>query len=306
MEWQQIVGFYHTAKLGSFTKAAQVVFRSQSALSQQIRALEEELECTLLERVGRRRVLLTDCGVELMRFAESVLGQKEELLEKLHDIKRLNKGSLKIAAPFTTLFHLFPEIVKSYAERFPNVRLTLLDRTQEQVIELVRNADVDLGAAAESFVPKDLVAHRWRRVETVLLTPLRHPLAKRKRVTVAEILEYPLIVPPASQQHGWRSELDELLRREGVSHHILMESSNADLSSMYVEMGLGVSFATIVRDLPTLRKRKLAYVSLAHYFPDGHLAIVSRKGAHTPAYKEMFVRALLEDARRASASHRDL
>ena len=56
MEWQQLVGFYHVAQLGSFTRAAEATLRTQSALSQQIKALEEEFSCRLLERIGKRRI----------------------------------------------------------------------------------------------------------------------------------------------------------------------------------------------------------------------------------------------------------
>jgi len=65
MEWQQIIGFYHVAKFGSFTRAAEATFRTQSALSQQIKALEEELECQLLERIGKKKIQLTPAGERL-------------------------------------------------------------------------------------------------------------------------------------------------------------------------------------------------------------------------------------------------
>jgi Bacterial regulatory helix-turn-helix protein, lysR family len=62
MEWQQIMGFYHVAKLKSFTRAAEATFRTQSALAQQIKALEEEFDCQLFERIGKRKVILTSVG----------------------------------------------------------------------------------------------------------------------------------------------------------------------------------------------------------------------------------------------------
>ena len=112
MEWQQIIGFYHVAKLGSFTKAAEATFRTQSALSQQIGRLEDELECRLLERVGRRRLRLTFAGERLFEFSETVLRRYDALIEEIDALKTAQKGRLRIAAPFTTLYHLFPFSLK--------------------------------------------------------------------------------------------------------------------------------------------------------------------------------------------------
>ena len=107
MEWQQVIGFYQIAKLGSFTKAAEATFRTQPALSQQIKALEEELDCHLFERIGKRKLRLTSAGERFLTFAESILENYDSLREDLNELKGSQKGRLKIAAPFTTLYHLF-------------------------------------------------------------------------------------------------------------------------------------------------------------------------------------------------------
>ena len=92
MEWQQLLGFYQVAKLGSFTKAAAATFRTQSALSQQVKALEEELDCQLLERLGKRRLRLTPAGEKLLAFAQGLLAQWETLTEELRDLKGRPQG----------------------------------------------------------------------------------------------------------------------------------------------------------------------------------------------------------------------
>ena len=82
MEWQQIIGFHHLAKLGSFTRAAAATFRTQSALSQQIKALEEELDCPLVERIGKRKLRLTPAGERFAQFTEAILRRREQLQEE--------------------------------------------------------------------------------------------------------------------------------------------------------------------------------------------------------------------------------
>jgi DNA-binding transcriptional LysR family regulator len=292
MEWQQLLGFYQVARLGSFTKAAQATFRSQSALSQQIKALEEEFECPLLERIGKRRLRLTPAGEVFFSFAEKTLQSLTHFKEELNEIKGLHKGALRLAAPFTTLFHLFRWIIKEYVAEFPQVRLTILDRSQEAVIELVKNGDIDFGVALESMVPKDLRGVCWQPVEMFLMAPKNHPLTRVKLLTMKQLAAYPLILPPRQASGQGGLTMEDHLRKAGVDYHVILESSNVELSSLYVELGLGISFATMVRDLPGPRGRNLDFIPLRRYFKPDHIAIVMRKDKSLPAYKSAFLEML--------------
>jgi DNA-binding transcriptional LysR family regulator len=290
MEWQQIIGFYYVAKLGSFTKAADATFRTQSALSQQVKNLEQELGCRLLERIGRRKLRLTSAGQRFFKFSETSLKRYRSLTEELNELKGLQKGQLRMAAPFTTLYHLVPSALKTYITQFPNVELTILDRSQTHILELVKNGDIDFGLVLESNVPKDLTSLRWNKVRTVLMTPLNHALAEAKRITLKQIGKYPLILPPLTLKY--RSNLEERFQKLGIDCHVIMESSNVELSSLYVEMGLGISFATIVTDLPELKKRKLAFLSMDHLFKPDYIAVVMRKDKTLMSYKKAFIKIL--------------
>jgi DNA-binding transcriptional LysR family regulator len=293
MEWQQIVGFYHVATLKSFTRAGEVTLRTQSALSQQIKALEEELACRLFERIGRQSLKLTSAGERFLLFAKSVLDGYEDLKDELGELKDIQKGPLKIAAPFTTLYHLFPDKLKVYLEQFPQVELTLLDRPQSDVVELVRDGSVDFGFALESFIPKDFTAVRWKKVEVVLLVPQGHPLTRAGRVSLEQLARHPLILPPKTAKYAGRLQIEKELYRRRIPYRVVMESSNVELSSVYVEMGLGVSFATVVRDLPVARERGIELIPLDHYFNPDYIAIVMRKSKVLAPYKSAFLNVLL-------------
>ena len=296
MEWQQIIGFYHVAKLGSFTKAADATYRTQSALSQQIKSLEEELECQLFERIGKRKLRLTSAGERFFRFSKAILEKYDYLTEELNELKGLQKGCLRVAAPFTTLYHLFPQALKYYLKQFPYVELTILDRSQQSVIELVKNGDIDFGFLLESEVPKDLALLRWKKVETVLMTPVGHPLVDAKRVTLRQIAKYALILPPKDFRFTCRRMLEERFRKLGLDYQIVMESSNVELTSLYVEMGLGISFATVVRDLPALKQRKLEFLSMEQLFKPDHIAAVMRKDKTLATHKSAFINILFGES----------
>ena len=293
MEWQQIIGFYYVSKLRSFTKAANATFRTQSAISQQIKSLEEELGCQLLERIGKRKLRLTSAGERFFKFSESILEKYNSLTEEINEIKGLQMGHLRMAAPFTTLYHLFPLALKSYIKQFPNVELSILDRSQQDILDLIKNGDIDLGLVLESNVKTDFTALRWKKVRTVVMTPIGHPLAKVKRVTLKQIGKYPLILPPKNIKY--RSNIEERFQKIGVDYHIIMESSNVELSSLYVEMGLGISFATVVKDLPELKKRKLEFLPMDHLFKPDYIVVVMRKNKTLISYKNAFIKILFKE-----------
>ena len=293
MEWQQIIGFYHLTKLGSFTKAAEATFRTQSAISQQIKNLEEELGCQLLERIGKQKVRLTSAGEKLFKFSESILEKYNSLIEEIDEIKGLQMGHLRMAAPFTTLYHLFPLTLKNYIKQFPNVELTILDRSQQDILDLIKNGDIDFGFVLESNVQRDLTTLRWKKVRTVVMTPIGHPLTKIKRVTLKQIGKYPLILPPINLKY--RSNLEERFQKLGIDYHIIMESSNVELSSLYVEMGFGISFATVVKGLPELKKRKLEFLPVDYLSKPDYIAVVMRKDKTLISYKNAFIKILFEE-----------
>jgi DNA-binding transcriptional LysR family regulator len=295
MEWQQILGFFHAARLGSFTRAAEATFRTQSALSQQIKALEEEFGSELFERIGKRKLKLTPAGERFYRFAESVLQRLEDLQEELNDLRGEQKGLLRLAAPFTTLYHLLPGPLRRYMEELHEVELTLLDRSQEGVVKLVRDGEVDFGFVLETSIPKDLVGIRWKRVETVLMVPPDHPLTAAKQVGMDDLARYPLILPPKTVKSTGRESVEEKLRGLGLEFRVVMESSNVELSSLYVEMGLGISFATVVSDLPILKQRKLEFIPMDHLFAPDYIAVVTRKDKVLASYKHRFLSMLIED-----------
>ena len=289
MEWQQIVGFHQVARKASFTKAAEATFRTQSALSQQVKALEEELGVRLIERIGKRRLRLTEAGERFFRFTQSVLDSYEGFQEELQELQGTPAGVLRLAAPFTTLYHLFPKVLCTYPRRFPQVRLSILDRSQREIFDLVRLGDIDFGLALESAAPRDLAVQRWQEVEMVLMTPRDHPLTRLKQVTVEEIARHPLILPPRGQRSPGRQTLEALFQKQALDYRVVMESSNVELSSLYVELGLGISFATIVKDLPLAGQRPLTFIPMSHYVPPDFIAVILRKDKIISAHLRAFL-----------------
>lgn len=291
MEWQQLVGFYHVARLGSFAKAAGVTYRSQSALSQQVKALEAELDCQLLERSNRKKLRLTPAGEEVWRFAEVVLLGYEQLQTQLQVSRDPAVGSLRLAAPFTTIYHLFRKVLVDYRQAWPGVRLTILDRPQGEIIALVREGEVDLGFTLASQAPGDLLACPWLRVEPFLLVPVDHPLLQVAELDWPEVARYPLILPPTGTRQ--RDRIERQCRHLVVNYHVILESANVELSALYVELGLGLAPATLASpDLPELQQRRLAYLPFPKLAPPDTLVILQRRHQVLLPCQEAFLDSL--------------
>jgi len=294
MEWNQIIGFYNVAKLGGFTKAAESTFKTQSALTYQVKALEIDLDCLLFERIGKRKIRLTPAGEKLYEYAEELIDKYNLFIEDLNVLKGERKGQLKIAAPFTTLYHMLPELILRYSKLYPWVELTILDRSQQEVIHLLKEGDIDLGLVLESRVPKELNFLRWKETEIVIMVSKNHPLRKEAQVRLEQIVQYPLILPPKSALV--RIKLDELFSKLDINYRVVMESSNVELSSVYTEMGMGVSFATLLKERPNIEKRNLWFISLSHYFQPDYVTITMRKNVIFPSYKTDFINVLFDKA----------
>ncbi|MFH1033723.1 MAG: LysR family transcriptional regulator [Pseudomonadota bacterium] len=290
MEWQQLRGFHGAARLGSVSRAAENTLRTQSAVSQQIKALEQELGQPLFRRLGKKLAGLTPAGERLFSFCEEVLRGQEELLQDLEALQGPGTGRLSLAAPFTSLYQLLPPVISGFSRAFPRVRLKILDRPQEEVIALLLRGEVDFGVALRSRVPAGLRPYRWKTVRTMVMLPRGHALAGASRLDLRQVARYPLILPTAG---GVRAHLEKRLAALGQSVQVVMESSNVELSALYVRQGLGLAFATVAQGDHAPASHGLCLLPLAGAARADHLALVVHRRLRPLPLHEAFRRHLL-------------
>jgi len=294
MELQQIIGFYHVANQQSFTKAAVTTFRTQSALSHQVKALETELECQLIERVGRRKLQLTPAGKCFYEYTKSFLRQQDQLFEDINEIKGNLSGRLKIAAQPGPLLYVFPKLISNYREVHPEVDIRLFERSPMDIIHSIKAGDVDFGIASDELIPGDLSSIRWRKTDPFVVTPKNHPLTKRELITLSDLSDFPLILTPKILKYSYRRMLEKKFAQKGLKYKIAMEASTFELASTYVELGFGIAFAALGYEMHTFGKRNVAYTPIDHLFEPIHFALVMRKGMHLRPYQEDFIHMFLE------------
>ncbi len=287
MEWQQIIGFYHVAKFGSITKAAEATFRSQSALSQQISGLERELSCLLFERTGKR-LQLTSAGERFLRFATNIIGEQENLIREIREMKNEIIGRLKVAAQFAPLYYFFPEVFRTYRGLYPLVDLLVVERPPREAMELVKQGEVDMAIGTESMVLADLTTIRLKELNNFMLAPADCSLGKNGPVTLEEIAEYPLILGPRYMRTIHERLLNDMEQRQ-ISYQVIMESSNLVLSARYIELGLGVTFFSAWFGIDIVSKRKFRLIPIDHLVEPGHVAVVVRKDKKLQDYQNAFL-----------------
>jgi len=304
MEWQQIIGFYNIVKLGSFTRASEALFRTQPALSLQIKSLENELGCQLFERIGKRGIKITLAGEILFQYCVKTLDQQKQFMDELNKIKGSILGHVTMAAPFFSLYYFLLPPLEMFKQQFPKIEITILDRPAHSIIKLIRDGDIEFGVSMESIVPKDLTIFPWKKIEGLLIMPKGHSLSKIKNISLKDIINYPLILPPKG--YIARMRLEEKFEKEGINYRIAMESSNIDLTINFVKRGFGIGFAIVSRNLPVLHEKGIGIIPINHLIQEDRAAIIIRKDKVLASYEKAFLQIILAFAKlsRGKSIHR--
>jgi len=285
MEIQQLKGFYYSVKLGSLTKAAERMSVTQSAVSQQIKSLEEELKVKLFSRIGPRKDLTPD-GKLFFDLITPLIQKIEALKTTFTDMKGNQKGTLTIAATTVMIMHYLPPIIKKFTNKYHTVKLTILERRWNEIVSLAESDEIDFGIAPIVNLPQNLSYIKLEPIDRILITSLNHPLAKKKHVTPKDISNYPMITYEKGLVH--RDEFDRVFDREKINIETIMEATNAETIKLYVEMGIGVAIIPKIAISP-LSCRRLNTISMNKYFGRSQYGVILRKGKYITSWAKNFL-----------------
>jgi DNA-binding transcriptional LysR family regulator len=287
---KQLRAFCNAAQTHSVSEAAERLFLSQPTVSLQIQALERELETMLFERRGPK-IKLTPEGEILYKLAQPLVQGIDGLHEAfIAQCGSLESGELNIAAGESTILYLLPDLMKKFASKYPKIRLKLHNVTGRDGMALLRADQVDFAVGSMLDVPEDIIYEPVASYETVLITPLDHPLADRKSVTLDDISPHGLILPP-HHLSTWRM-VDFVFNQNNASYKVTLEAGGWEVIKKYVEQGMGIS---IVSALCLTGHEKVAHVSLKEYFPDRGYGIVLRRGKFLSPQAKRFIEILDPD-----------
>src|ERR1700688_652209 len=246
MDFDQLVTFLQVAKLGSFSRAGEKVFRSQSAVSSQIRLLEQEYGDKLLDRSGKS-VRLTPAGRVLFAYSERLLRLRDESLLAVADQGATPRGTLLIGANEATFLNVLPEVFAEYCRLYPGVQISIYRNFSYKIIEKLENGSIDVGIVTLPIKSPSLKVHSIFRDQLMLMVNPQTPLAKQKHVSVADIVTQPLLLPRTGYS---RRVMDKLFRPHHAELQVRMELPSIGMIKSFVAAGLGVSLisASFARD----------------------------------------------------------
>lgn len=292
MDLDQLHTFLEIVRLKSFSKAAQTCFRTQPAISAQIRQLEQELNTSLFERLGTR-IQLTPAGKIFCGYAEQILDLRRQAQDSINELDRVPRGELVIAANEATCVYVLPTVFSEFKKRFPNVQL-LVDRSYgRHVVEAVLDNLADFGFTQLPVQEKRLQVVQVYTDEIKLLVPRDHVLAERQSVTAVEILDYPLLLPKGG---ATRSKLNAWL--EGVEDQIQisMELDSTEMIKRFVLAGMGISFMAASHFEEGVAAGQFSAISLAPEPLIRRLGLVYRKDKALSKAGLGFIQSVMERA----------
>jgi DNA-binding transcriptional LysR family regulator len=248
MDVRQLEMFRAVAEQGSFTKAAQKLHVSQSAISRQIKLLEDELGTQTLHR-GRKAATLTESGHLLLTVANRIHRDLQDVVWQISSTRELRRGLLRLAGGMTVCMYVLPRLLKRFRALYKQVDLKVVSGTSESILRLLRSHEVDLGLLTLPILAPDLEVRPVLREEMVVATAPGHPLARARVIDPKSLGRFPLILYESGS--NTRRVLDRFFLEEGIPVNVAMETENVEIIKAMVANGLGITlvpYTAIARD----------------------------------------------------------
>lgn len=273
MDFDQLETFLEVARLSSFSRAAEKRFRTQPAISSQIRSLEDEVGAKLLDRSGGK-VSITESGKLFQKYAEETLDARKAVLVAIAETERVPRGAIMVGANEGTCLHILPEVFAEFKKQYPDVAVNIKRSDYGRILECVIDNSVDFGVISLPIHDPRLTQVLIHRDELIIIAPPHHPLAKLKSATVGEVAKYPLVVPKLGHT---RDGLDGLFRERKLKPRYAMELDSSELLKRFVAADVGVGFIARSNVQEDVRANVLAAIPMSDANIRRDLALVFRK-----------------------------
>ncbi|SKA97153.1 transcriptional regulator [Thiothrix eikelboomii] len=251
MDLRQLRYFHEIVRLGSFTRAPEVLQIAQPAVSVAIRKLEAELELQLFQRHDRK-VSLTAEGERLWVHAQRILQAADDARLEMQELKGLSKGAVRVGITGMMGSYYFPPILMAFRHRYPHLSLQVIEGGTWQLQQMLEQAELDLAVIVCEFLPTELEARVILREEMRVVVACEHPLAQQTTVSIKDFFKEELVLFRKGYFH--RKLVDRLAAEAGVQPVIGFETNLIPLIKSIIKQGFGIStlLAMAVADDPDL------------------------------------------------------
>jgi LysR family transcriptional regulator, cys regulon transcriptional activator len=271
----------------NISAAAGALHTSQPGVSRQIQLLEQELGVDLLVRRRNRIAGFTEPGRAILAAVERALAESDNIRSITAEFRREEGGQLTVATSHLHARYSLLTPIKTYALRHPGVRLYMRQADPDDILRLVAAGDADIGISTEvTGEHPELAFLPGRAVERSVITPPDHPLARKGRVTLADIAKYPLVGYNPQQRGG------QIISRTFLDHGLeprqVVSAIDSDVIKAYVAEGLGIAIVPTVC-LDPEQDRSLAASDVTDLFPKSVMTVSLRREAYLRRYVSDFV-----------------
>jgi DNA-binding transcriptional LysR family regulator len=285
MDFDQLNTFLEVAKLGSFSRAAEKVLRSQPAVSAQIRQLEQEYGHRLFDR-STKSVRLTPAGEVVLDYARQLLALRTNSLQAASTWNGIPTGTLSIGANEGTFLYVLPKVFAEYHRKFAKVKISVYRSFTHKVSEKVEEGVIDLGVVTMPVKSPSLAATPVFRDRIWLMVGPRSPLFNRRSVTLEEFAQQPLIMPKTG---SIRKLMEKNLRPYREHLKITMELTSVVMIKQFVMDGFGVSLICASFANKNVRRGEARLLRIEGLDLWRELALVYRKDRSLPLVASAFV-----------------
>ncbi|MGB3835587.1 LysR family transcriptional regulator [Castellaniella sp.] len=290
---RQLRAFAALARTGSFTRAAETLHITQSALSGLIKELETQLGVRLVDR-STRRMRLSDIGREFHAVTTQVLRDLDNAVDNINNLKRLRRGVVRIAAPQLMSSTLIPEVIAGFHASHPDIDIRLLDCAVENAISQVLRGEVDIGIGPQREGLTELAADPLFDLPFMAVFPATHPLADKKRIRWADLMQYPLIALQGQFTERLALDLNNQASVHGLhpTHEVAFMSTALSMASAGLGITACLPYALSLVKLYGLQARLIHTPEVRRKF-----FVYSRLHASLPPAAEAFVNYLHQHVR---------
>jgi DNA-binding transcriptional LysR family regulator len=275
MDLAQLEAFLAVIREGSFSAAAKALHRTQPAISQTIRRLEDEVGRPLFDRASRRGVL-TDAGRVLAVHAERLVNFRTQALAALDDVRQLRTGRLTVAANELTCLYLLP-VLHEFRRVYPDVHITIQRALASRIPSQVIDYGADLGVVTFRPEGEALLSIVVYLDELAFVVPPSHPLAQRDRVSIAELARESFVAHHVASPY--REKVIETFHKKRVTLRMPVEMPTIDAIKKFVAMGNGVALLPAIAVEGELVRGELVRVQVPDLAFERKLRLVHRREA---------------------------
>jgi DNA-binding transcriptional LysR family regulator len=278
IELRHFRSFVALAEALHFRRAAERLSIAQPALTMQIQQLERELGVRLVERT-QRRVALTPAGVVFLDRARKALSEVSEAVRLAQLAGRGEVGHLSIGAVTSAIYGIFPEVIRVFRLRHPQVHLTLHEFSGNELTRAMRNGSIQISFLRPPVDETDIVVHTIAREPWVAALPAAHRFAERTRVGLRSLARDSWVSFPRELAPGLYDQLIAMCNRAGFSPNIVQEAQMQTIVSL---VAAGIGIALVPSTLENLSRKGLVYKQLSGVVPKLELAVAWRRDDHSP------------------------